>query len=100
CGSTQGIGRAAAIELAELGAAITLVARDEGALRRVESELPAPAEQRHGFEVADFGDPAQVRAAAERIARAGAAHILVNNTGGPPGGPIESAAPDAFEQAF
>src|SRR5690606_21232029 len=65
-----------------------------------ESELPAPAEQRHGFEVADFSDPAQVRAAAERIARAGAAHILVNNTGGPPGGPIESAAPEAFEQAF
>jgi 3-oxoacyl-[acyl-carrier protein] reductase len=100
CGSTQGIGRAAAIELAELGAAVILVARDEGALRTAEAELPAPAEQRHGFEVADFSDPAQVRTAAERIARAGPVHILVNNTGGPPGGPIADAAPEAFERAF
>ena len=102
CGSTQGIGRAAAIELAELGAAVVLVARDERALRAAEAELPAPAEQRHGFAVADFTDPAQVRSAAERIARGGGGtvHILVNNTGGPPGGPIADAAPEAFEQAF
>ena len=32
CGSTQGIGKAAAVELALLGAEITLVARNEEAL--------------------------------------------------------------------
>ncbi len=100
CGSTQGIGRAAAIELAELGATVTLLARDEAALRAAAAELPAPKEQRHGFEVADFADPEQVQAAGARIARAGAAHILVNNTGGPPGGPIADAAPNDFERAF
>ncbi|MFG0283226.1 MAG: SDR family oxidoreductase [Phycisphaerales bacterium JB039] len=100
CGSTQGIGRAAAIELAELGATVTLLARDEGALRSAAAELPAPQQQRHGFEIADFAEPEQVRAAAERIARAGAVHILVNNTGGPPGGPITDADPAAFERGF
>ncbi|RMG55659.1 MAG: SDR family NAD(P)-dependent oxidoreductase, partial [Bacteroidetes bacterium] len=35
CGSTQGIGLAAAIELAGLGATVTLLARDETTLARV-----------------------------------------------------------------
>jgi 3-oxoacyl-[acyl-carrier protein] reductase len=47
CGSTQGIGRAAAIELASLGATCTLLARDEGRLNGVAAELPRPSGQKH-----------------------------------------------------
>ena len=101
CGSSQGIGRACADELARRGAAVTLAARDEDALRRACDELPVEAGQSHHFLVADFGDPDRVRAVvAEHIEKAGHHHILVNNTGGPQGGPILDASPDEFNWAF
>ena len=39
CGSTQGIGEASAIELAKLGANITLIARNESKLLDVLNDL-------------------------------------------------------------
>ena len=35
CGSTQGIGKSTAIELAEMGATVTLVSRNEDKLKEV-----------------------------------------------------------------
>ena len=40
CGSTAGIGKASAMELAALGANITLLARNEDKLKNTLSELP------------------------------------------------------------
>jgi 3-oxoacyl-[acyl-carrier protein] reductase len=40
CGSTQGIGKAVALELANMGANIVLLARNEENLRETMSELP------------------------------------------------------------
>jgi 3-oxoacyl-[acyl-carrier protein] reductase len=98
CGSTQGIGRASAAELASRGAAVTLFARDATALERVRAELPGTG---HAFLVADFGDNESVRAAAAaEIRDRGAFQILVNNTGGPAAGPIVDASPEAFVAAF
>jgi len=98
CGATQGIGRAAAEELAGRGAAVTLFARDLAALERVRSELPGSG---HSILAADFADGDAVRnTAAANVSERGPVHILVNNTGGPPGGPIADAAPDAFVTAF
>ena len=39
CGSTQGIGRASAVELALLGANVTLMARNEASLQETLSAL-------------------------------------------------------------
>jgi 3-oxoacyl-[acyl-carrier protein] reductase len=97
-GSTQGIGRAAAFELASRGAAVTLLARDKAALERACSELPGTG---HGIRVADFHDnDAVARAAADELKERGPVHVLVNNTGGPAAGPIVAATPDAFLVAF
>lgn len=101
CGSTQGIGRAAAEELAALGARVTLLARDQARLAAVAAELPKPAGQKHDFLVADFAKAETLKSA---LAAANLAtdpvHILINNTGGPPGGPALDASPEAFVSAF
>lgn len=101
CGSTQGIGKAAAIALAESGANVTLVARNEARLEQVKAELPANPDQRHQCVVADFQDPSQLgKAVQSRLETDTIFHILVNNTGGPPGGDIFTATLEAFESAF
>ena len=101
-GSTQGIGRAVAELLAAQGCAVTLLARDEARLRETAAALPTPQGQQHDFLVADFNEPPQL---AEAVAAYLSQHpagfqILVNNTGGPPGGPLLQATPAAFQAAF
>lgn len=100
CGSTQGIGRASAFALAELGANVTLVARNEEKLKEVVLELPNTY-QNHNYIVADFSNPNDLgEKVAERLQTVGTYHILVNNTGGPASGPVFTAEIKAFEDAF
>lgn len=101
CGSTQGIGRAVAELLARVGAGVTLVARNEAALREVLSGLDRSARQNHSFFAVDFRDPAAVRETMTRhLTSAGPQDILVNNTGGPPPGAILDARPEEFLEAL
>ena len=100
CGSTAGIGKASAIQLAKLGATVTLVARDEAKLRETLIELPHDKGQKHNYYVADFSNPEQVREKANIAVSNKTIHILINNTGGPKGGPMFSAEPEDFEKAF
>lgn len=101
-GSTQGIGRAVAEELAKNGATVTLLARNEANLREVAAALPTPIGQIHDFVVADFSEPATLaqRLSAYLATQTIGFDILVNNTGGPAGGPILEAPVDAFRAAF
>ena len=100
CGSTQGIGKASAIELALLGASVTLVARNEEKLKAVIRELSKTGDQQHDYLVADFTFPEQIKLAADGYVKTHKAHILVNNTGGPPAGPALAATPEEFMKAF
>ncbi|MDZ4716594.1 MAG: SDR family oxidoreductase [Cytophagales bacterium] len=100
CGSTQGIGKATAIELAALGASITLIARDKVKLKTVLKELPQLAGQEHDSLQADFNYPARLESSLEKYTTGHTAHILVNNTGGPPAGPALTASLDEFTKAF
>jgi 3-oxoacyl-[acyl-carrier protein] reductase len=100
CGASQGIGLAAAIELAELGASVTLVARNSERLERAVGQLSGDS-QNHGILVADFSQPDEVRSAIEAwTGQGGSADILINNTGGPPGGLAINAGTDEFLTAF
>ena len=100
CGSTQGIGKATATELASMGANVVLMARNEEALSRVKSELPGNG--KHDYIVADFSDPESVKEALLNYLSKTKTqfNILVNNTGGPAGGPIINADTSAFEKTF
>jgi len=101
CGSTQGIGKASALEMASLGATIVLIARNEDKLKATLAELPSPVGQKHSYIAADFTKPTELKAAVEKhIAFGVSCHILVNNTGGPKGGPIREAAIDEFYDTF
>jgi len=100
-GGSQGIGLASAIALAEAGATVTLLARDPDRLARALAALPTPAGQRHATLVADLSDPDSARASvAHHVETAGPLQILINNTGGPPPGPVFAAKPEEFRAAF
>ena len=98
CGSTQGIGEASAIELAKLGANITLIARNESKLLNVLNELDKSQGQTHSFICIDFSDSEKLKEEVKLLK--GTYHVLVNNTGGPAAGPITDANTNAFEEAF
>ena len=100
CGSTQGIGRACAHELASLGARVTLLARNEAALAKVADELAGGSAKAHDFLCADFAQPQAVQNTVTKYLQKSKTHfhILVNNTGGPPPGPVaEAKLTDFFE---
>lgn len=98
CGASAGIGRAAAHELALLGAGVTVLARRADALQAVVDALPGDG--RHGWIAADVSRPDALREQVQALVGDRPVHILVNNTGGPPGGPAHSADNDAFLDAF
>jgi len=101
CGSTQGIGKAAAIELALLGAELILTARNEEQLKKVSRELDSSSGQNHKYIAVDFSNPQLLQELViKEIASNGNIHVLVNNTGGPAAGPIASAKTDEFTNAF
>jgi 3-oxoacyl-[acyl-carrier protein] reductase len=100
CGSTQGIGLATAMELALLGASVTLVARNEDKLKKAAATLHAGMGQTHQYVVADFSDSKKVGEIISAFAKDHPVDVLVNNTGGPPGGFIASAEPEEFIKAF
>jgi 3-oxoacyl-[acyl-carrier protein] reductase len=100
CGSTQGIGKAAAVELALLGATVTLLARDESKLKSTLNELDTSKGQKHYYTVADFSFPDQVKTAIHKLVSEKDVHILINNTGGPPAGPAIDSTPEDFIKAI
>src|ERR1700759_3626930 len=100
CGSSQGIGLAAAKELAVNSANCILIARNPEALKAAVLQLTVSGEQHHQWVVADFADNHSVEEVIKNIVSKQRVEILINNTGGPKAGPILDASADAFEQAF
>ncbi|WP_027079998.1 SDR family oxidoreductase [Luteimonas mephitis] len=100
CGASEGIGRATAHELALLGASVTVLARRPEALREVAAALPRAGGQVHDWIAADVSQTDALRDRVATLAASAPVHILVNNTGGPPGGPAHDATIDAFLDAF
>ena len=98
CGSTQGIGKAIAIELAKQGVSLTLIARNEQVLKTVLEKLDTSLAQTHTYLCVDFSDDNFE----EKIdgLKDSNFDILINNTGGPAAGPITDADPKDFLLAF
>ncbi|NBX36381.1 MAG: SDR family oxidoreductase [Planctomycetes bacterium] len=100
-GSTQGIGRACALAFAGAGASVVLLGRNGAGLQKVLAELPTSEGASHSTLEADFADWKRVQGAvAGEVERAGALHIVLHNTGGPPAGSAIESAPEDFARAF
>ena len=99
CGSTAGIGKAAAIALSNEGVNVTLVARNEDKLKDVLSKLSTKG--KHNYIVVDFSNPIELKEKVSAfISKHYGFHILVNNTGGPRSGEILNATLEQFETTF
>jgi 3-oxoacyl-[acyl-carrier protein] reductase len=100
CGSTQGIGLAAAQAIASLGANVVLIARNKEKLEQVIDSLDTSRGQKHEYLVADFAHTQEVEKVIQEFATSNVVHILVNNTGGPAPGPAIESDIEAFRIAF
>lgn len=101
CGSTQGIGKASAMKLAEMGANVVLLARNEEKLQESLKQLLSSENQKHTYLVADFSKPEELKQIISKfVAEGNKVNILINNTGGPKGGPIKDATTEEFINTF
>jgi 3-oxoacyl-[acyl-carrier protein] reductase len=101
-GASKGIGKAVAVELSKMGANVTILARNEEKLKDTLALLDTTKNQSHSYLKADYSQPTQLLAAIENhlFRNPRPVHIVVNNTGGPPPGPANSAIADDFLAAF
>ena len=97
CGSTQGIGRAVAHTLAGMGAHIVLLARNAERLAETAATLPGSG---HSWLAADHGNLPALKAALGHLVQNTPIDVLINNSGGPPGGKAMHATEEAFLHAF
>ncbi len=99
-GGSKGIGFATAVELAQLGANITIAARGEEQLQAALTQLPKTGAQSHDYICLDANDLEDIVLKINALVSKKAIHILVNNSGGPAAGPAHSADTGAFLTAF
>lgn len=101
CGATKGIGNATAMLLAQLGANVTMISRNESILSRIIRDLDTSKGQVHDYIAADFSKPDDLREKIQRkVHEPKVYHILVNNTGGPPAGLAIEAELHEYTAAF
>lgn len=101
CGASQGLGLACATELAFLGTNVVIASRSDVKLRSAIKNLDTSKGQRHQCLVIDLAEPEMVRQSVQSfLAKGGTVHILVNNAGGPPSGPMIDTEAAEIERAF
>ncbi len=100
CGGSKGIGKAIAMQLAELGANVTLAARSVEIMGEIVSDLADKGGQKHDFLSVDMENTDELIRKIRGLSMQKRIHILINNSGGPPGGPIIEAKEDEFTKAL
>lgn len=99
-GSTQGLGKAIALQLAQCGANITLMARNEEKLQQVLNTLNTEFNQQHKYLVVDFYDFYSYQDILTNYFNHNTIEILVNNTNGPKGGTVLEKNTTDYQEAF
>ena len=97
-GSSKGIGLGIASQLAESGASVCLMARNESKLKEIVNQLPNS--ENHSYLVVDFSNFEEYKIKIEAYLENNQVDILVNNTQGPPAGNSLSKDIDSYQEAF
>jgi len=97
CGASGGIGRATALALAAAGARVIALARSADKLASLLTEIEAIGAPPAMAIVADLDDRVALEGRIDALlAEIGVVHVLINNSGGPPGGPLLEASAEDF----
>ena len=103
CASSQGLGKAAALDLAEEGVNLAICSRDQGKINKAKEEI----HQKINSEIkvialkVDLDSPDEIQAFYKQVENdLGSVDILVNNNGGPPPSTFEQLSDDDWQKAF
>ena len=99
-GSSKGIGEAIARQLAESGASVTLMARSEGRMQELISEMDNSQGQKHQYLTVDFTNFEAYKTKITEFFETNTVDILVNNTQGPEGGGALEKKVEDYQNAF
>lgn len=99
-GSSKGIGRAVAVQLAASGATVTVMARSKEQLQELVQALPAREGQAHSYLEVDFSDLDGYIETIRYFLGENPVDILVNNTQGPAAGNSLEKTTSDYQQAF
>ena len=99
-GSSKGIGFGIAKQLAESGASVCLMARDEKKMKELVQSLPSNNSQEHSYLVVDFSDFDSFKNIIDEYLSERHVDILINNTQGVPAGNSLSKSIDDYQNAF
>ncbi|MEM1257396.1 MAG: SDR family oxidoreductase [Bacteroidota bacterium] len=99
-GSSRGIGKAIALQLAKSGASVTLMARSEGKMTTIIESLPTQKGQQHGYLKVDFTCFEDYKTIISSFFEKNEVDILVNNTQGPEAGGALEKHVDDYQNAF
>ena len=97
-GSSKGIGLGIATQLANSGASVCLIARNESKLKEILNQLPNSSN--HSYLIVDFSNFKEYKIKIEKYMKNNQVDILVNNTQGPPAGNSLSKNIDSYQEAF
>ena len=97
-GSSKGIGLGIATQLANSGASVCLIARNESKLKEILNQLPNSSN--HSYLIVDFSNFKEYKIKIEKYIKNNQVNILVNNTQGPPAGNSLSKNIDSYQEAF
>ncbi len=99
--ASQGLGYAAALELAREGAAVGICSRDAERIDEAAERIKSDTGSRVIGIAADVSKPAEARSFIDTIAKEfGSLDILVTNAGGPPPGALDDIDDAGIERAF
>ena len=99
-GSSKGIGLGIAKQLAESGASVCIMARNETKLKEIILKLPSSENQNHDYLVVDFSNFDRFKIIIEEYVDKNRIDILINNTQGPPAGNSLSKDIESYQDAF
>ncbi len=99
-GGSKGIGQAIAVELANAGANVLLIARGKNSLKKAHEQLSTHLGQKHDFLSIDMANGAELVSKLESYINVNSVDIVINNSGGPDGGLAHSAEIDEYVAAF